>query len=834
MKKNFSSRVQMVIQYAREEALRLGHDYIGTEHLLLGLIREGEGYAIEILRNLGCDLDEMKKAVEDAVKSTGDTMIIGDIPLTKRAEKILKLAYVEAERYKSDITGTEHLLLALVKEQDGVAAQVLQTFDVTYESVREELDNILRGTPTNRESAQKRSKTPALDHFGRDLTKLARNGELDPIVGRENEIKRVAQVLARRKKNNPVLIGEPGVGKTAIAEGLALRIMEKKVSRVLHNKRVVTLDLGAIVAGTKYRGQFEERMKAIMNELVKVKDVILFIDELHTIVGAGGASGSLDASNMFKPALARGELQCIGATTLDEYRRYIEKDGALERRFQRIMVDPPTSEQTIEILRGLKSRYEAHHNVRYTDAAVKSAVKLSDRYITDRYLPDKAIDVMDEAGAMVHLANIVVPKEIIELEEKIKTIRKDKDKVIKAQEFEQAAILRDREKRLNRQLESAKQRWRSQEHRVVATVTEADIAEVVSMTSGIPVTRVAQSESEKILGMEAALKKRIVGQDHVIGMLSRAILRARAGLKDPNRPIGSFLFLGPTGVGKTQLAKELANYLFENQEAFIRLDMSEYMEKFAVSRLTGAPPGYVGYEEGGQLTEKVRRYPYSVVLLDEIEKAHPDVFNILLQILDDGHLTDGLGRRVDFKNTILIMTSNIGAREIRKGGGFGFTKQDDEADYEAMKDKIIDQVKHLFNPEFINRVDEMIVFRHLNKKNMVEIVDIVIAEMLDKVKDREIRITLTKGAKEYIADHGFDQVSGARPLKRTLQNYIENPIAQEMLEGTFADGSHIQVKRKGDALEFIELERKEVKRESDDTLVVNSQKEDQTQQQIEQ
>lgn len=831
MKKNFSSRVQMVIQYAREEALRLGHDYIGTEHLLLGLIREGEGYAIEILKNLDCDLDEMKKAVEDAVRSTGDTMIIGDIPLTKRAEKILKLAYVEAEKYKSDITGTEHLLLALVREQDGVAAQVLQTFDVTYESVKEELDNILRGTPTNREATQKRSKTPALDHFGRDLTELAQKGDLDPIVGRENEIKRVAQVLARRKKNNPVLIGEPGVGKTAIAEGLALRIIEKKVSRVLHNKRVVTLDLGAIVAGTKYRGQFEERMKAIMNELVKVKDVILFIDELHTIVGAGGASGSLDASNMFKPALARGELQCIGATTLDEYRRYIEKDGALERRFQKIMIDPPTPEQTIEILQGLKTRYEAHHNVRYTDAAIRSAVKLSHRYITDRYLPDKAIDVMDETGAMVHLANIVVPKEIIELEENIKNIRKEKDKVIKAQEFEQAAILRDKEKQLNRRLEAAKQRWHAQENKVIATVTEADIAEVVSMTTGIPVTRVAQSEGEKILGMETALKKRIIGQDHVIGMLSRAILRARAGLKDPNRPIGSFLFLGPTGVGKTQLAKELANYLFENQEAFIRLDMSEFMEKFAVSRLTGAPPGYVGYEEGGQLTEKVRRHPYSVVLLDEIEKAHPDVFNILLQILDDGHLTDGLGRVVDFKNTILIMTSNIGTRETRKGSGFGFGKTSEQIDYESMKEKILDEVKRLFNPEFINRVDEIIVFQHLNKKAMVKIVDLVINEMLEKVKDREIKITLTKGAKEFIADHGFDPVSGARPLKRTLQKYIENPIAQEMLKGIFTDGSHIQVKRKGNELEFVELERKKVERESD-TLVIK--KENQKEQEIEQ
>jgi len=562
MKKNFSSRVQIVIQYSREEALRLGHDYIGTEHLLLGLIREGEGIAIEILRNLGCDLDEIKKAVEDAVRTTGDTMTIGDIPLTKRAEKILKMAYMEAERYKSDVTGTEHLLLALVREREGVAAQVLLSFDVTYEFIREELDNILRGTPTVKEGGQKRSKTPALDHFGRDLTELARKGELDPIIGRDDEIQRVAQILSRRKKNNPVLIGEPGVGKTAIAEGLALRIIARQVPRVLHNKRLVTLDLGAIVAGTKYRGQFEERMKAIMNELVRVKDVILFIDELHTIVGAGGASGSLDASNMFKPALSRGELQCIGATTLDEYRMYIEKDGALERRFQKIMVDPPSADETIEILEGLQERYETHHQVKFDPAAIRATVRLAERYITDKYFPDKAIDVLDETGAMVHLANIVVPKEIVALEEKIKKIQKQKEAVIKAQEFEQAAIYRDQEKKLIRKLEYAKKKWQESETQHIAVVKEEDIAEVVSMMTGIPVSKVAQSESEKLLGMETELRKRIVGQEKVITMLSKAIQRTRAGLKDPNRPIGSFIFLGPTGVGKTQLAKELAAYLF--------------------------------------------------------------------------------------------------------------------------------------------------------------------------------------------------------------------------------------------------------------------------------
>ncbi|MDZ7372480.1 MAG: ATP-dependent Clp protease ATP-binding subunit [candidate division KSB1 bacterium] len=809
MKNNFSSRVQMVIQFAREEALRLGHDYIGTEHILLGLIREGEGIAVEVLRNLGVDLEELKRAIEDAVRSTGETMTIGNIPFTKRAEKILKLAYVEADKYKSDIIGTEHLLLALVKEKEGVAAQILQSFDVTYEAVKNELDNILRGSPSVSESGQKRTKTPALDHFGRDLTELARRGELDPVIGRDKEIERVAQILSRRKKNNPVLIGEPGVGKTAIAEGLALRIVEKKVPRILHNKRVVTLDLGAIVAGTKYRGQFEERIKAILNEIVKAKDVILFIDELHTIVGAGGASGSLDASNMFKPALARGELQCIGATTLDEYRQYIEKDGALERRFQKVMVDPPSSEETYAILKGLQPRYEAHHRVKYTDEALRAAVRLSDRYITDRFQPDKAIDVMDETGARVHLANIKVPKEITDLEEEIKRLRREKEAVIKAQEFERAAILRDREKQLQRKLEEAKERWREAEDEIVGIVTEEDVAEVVSMMTGIPVHRVAQSETEKLLKMEEELKKRIVGQDEVIHLLSKAILRTRAGLKDPNRPIGSFIFLGPTGVGKTQLAKELARYLFETEDALIRIDMSEYMEKFSVSRLTGAPPGYVGYEEGGQLTERVRRHPYSVVLFDEIEKAHPDVFNILLQILDDGRLTDGLGRRVDFKNTIIIMTSNLGTREIRKGGALGFGKQEVQEDYETMRSRIMEEVKRVFNPEFLNRVDEVVVFRPLSREDMFRIVDIVIDEMLNRVSERRIQVKLSQSAKEFLVDKGFDPVYGARPLKRTIQRYVQDPLAEEILRGRFGDGSiiEVQAKKQGDGLQFREIGR---------------------------
>ncbi|RPI01798.1 MAG: ATP-dependent Clp protease ATP-binding subunit, partial [Calditrichaeota bacterium] len=628
----------------------------------------------------------------------------------------------------------------------------------------------------------------------------ARDGKLDPIIGRDAEIQRVAQILSRRKKNNPVLIGEPGVGKTAIAEGLALRIIEKKVPRLLYNKRVVTLDLGAIVAGTKYRGQFEERMKAIINELMKQRDVILFIDELHTIVGAGGASGSLDASNMFKPALSRGELQCIGATTLDEYRQYIEKDGALERRFQKVMVDPPTLEESYEIIKGLQSRYESHHRVRFTEEAIREIVNLSDRYISDRFQPDKSIDVMDETGARVHLSNIVVPKEITKIEEEMKRVRAEKDAVVRSQNFEKAAILRDREKQLAQELEETKFRWNVEQDERWAEVTGDDVAEVVSLMTKIPVTRVAQSESDKLLNMSDELQKRVIGQDPVIEMLSRAIRRTRAGLKDPNRPIGSFIFLGPTGVGKTYLAKELAKYMFNDENSLIRIDMSEYMEKFSVSRLTGAPPGYVGYEEGGQLTEKVRRHPYAVVLFDELEKAHPDVFNILLQILDEGHVTDSLGRKVDFKNTVLIMTSNIGAREVTKSGGFGFTKNDDVSNYENMRDRIIEQVKHTFNPEFLNRVDEIVVFRQLDRRDMTKIIDIVIHEMLEKVSNRSINIELTEKAKEFIAEHGFDPVYGARPLKRTIQKYIEDPIAEELLKGTFANGSRIVIENVKDAL----------------------------------
>jgi ATP-dependent Clp protease ATP-binding subunit ClpC len=811
IRNNFSQRVQVVIQLSREEALRLGHDYIGTEHLLLGLIREGGGIAIEILQNLDQDLDELKKAIEDSVRSTGGTVTMGNIPFTKRAERVLRVAAAEAERFKSNVIGTEHLLLALLKDPEGVAAQVLQSFDVSYDLVREELENILRGSAssTDKESKDK-SQTPALDHFGRDLTELARKDELDPVIGREQEIQRVAQILSRRKKNNPVLIGEPGVGKTAIAEGLAMRIVEKKVSRILHNKRLITLDLGAIVAGTKYRGQFEERMKAIMNELVKSKNIILFIDELHTIVGAGGASGSLDASNMFKPALSRGELQCIGATTLDEYRQYIEKDGALERRFQKVMVDPPSVDDTLDILKGLKERYEKHHRVKYTEEAIQAAVRLSDRYITDKYLPDKAIDVMDEAGSKVHLANISVPREITILEERLKVIRNEKDNVIRNQEFEKAAVLRDREKRLINELQEAKDRWEDAVGEVLAEANEEDIAEIVSMMTGIPVSRVAQSESEKLLQMADALREKVVGQDDVIDLMSKAIRRTRAGLKDPRRPIGSFVFLGPTGVGKTYLARVLAKYLFEDENALIRVDMSEFMEKFAVSRMTGAPPGYVGYEEGGQLTEKVRRHPYSVVLLDEIEKAHPDVFNLLLQILDEGHLTDGLGRKVDFKNTILIMTSNLGTRSVRKGG-FGFGQTDGDVDYDKMRSMMMDETKRLFTPEFLNRIDEIVVFRPLKREHILKIIDIAMEEMLESMKDRNIQITLSEKAKEFLTDKGYDPVYGARQVKRILRKYIEDPIAEELLKGKFRDGSHIQARCKKDELEFVEIQKSKPK-----------------------
>ncbi|MDP4176246.1 MAG: ATP-dependent Clp protease ATP-binding subunit [Bacteroidota bacterium] len=811
---NFSERVQDVIRLSREEALRLGHDYIGTEHLLLGIIREGQGMAVRILRNLDCDLVKLKKAIEDTVRTSGGTLTIGNIPLTKQAEKVLKITQIESKIYKSDVIGTEHILLSLLRDEDNIATQILHQFNVTYENARAELNNILSSknpkdpvsTPPPTEKKTERTKTPVLDNFGRDLTKLATEDKLDPVIGREREIERVAQILSRRKKNNPVLIGEPGVGKTAIAEGLALRIVQRKVPRILQDKRVVTLDIAGLVAGTKYRGQFEERMKALMNELEKAVDVILFIDELHTIVGAGGASGSLDASNMFKPALARGDIQCIGATTLDEYRKYIETDGALDRRFQKVMVDPPTVDETIQILSNIKIKYEEHHHVRYSDKAIDSAVRLSDRYITDRYLPDKAIDVLDEAGSRVHMGNYSVSEEILALEEEIEKVRQDKIKVVKRQDYEEAARLRDRERNLQSDLEIAKREWEAKTQDLVYDVSEDDIATVVAMMTGIPVTRVVQAESEKLMNMEESLKTQIVGQDEAVSKLTRAIRRTRAGLKNPHRPIGSFIFLGPTGVGKTELAKVLARYLFDSEDALIRIDMSEYMEKFTVSRLVGAPPGYVGYEEGGQLTEKVRRKPYSVVLLDEIEKAHPDVFNILLQVLDDGILTDSLGRRVDFKNTIIIMTSNVGTRDIKVTGGIGFSGATEEGKYQTLKNTVEDAMKRLFNPEFLNRVDEAIVFRNLEKDDIMKIINIEIKDLVDNIQQNKMEIVLDQSARDFLADKGYDPKFGARPLRRAIQKYVEDPLAEEILKGSFKQGSRIIVKHAENAEDLYFLE----------------------------
>lgn len=808
---NFSERLQDVIRLSREEALRLGHDYIGTEHLLLGIIREGQGIAVKILRNLDVDLIKLKKAIEDTVRTSGGTLTIGNIPLTKQAEKVLKITQIESKIYKADVIGTEHLLLSCLRDEDNIATQILHQFNVTYDAARAELNDILSQKAT-KDTPQKlfvtdkkteRTKTPVLDNFGRDLTKLALEDKLDPVVGREKEIERVAQILSRRKKNNPVLIGEPGVGKTAIAEGLALRIVQKKVPRILQEKRVVTLDLAGLVAGTKYRGQFEERMKALMNELEKAEDVILFIDELHTIVGAGGASGSLDASNMFKPALARGDIQCIGATTLDEYRKFIETDGALDRRFQKVMVEPPSYEETLQILENIKFRYEEHHKVRYTKEAIEAAVKLSNRYITDRHLPDKAIDVIDEAGSRVHMGHFEVPKEILELEEQIEEVRREKSKVVKMQDFEEAARLRDNERNLQTKLELAKKQWEEESKNIIHDVTEEDIATVLSMMTGIPLNRIAQTESEKLLKMEDALKQSIVGQDEAVSKLAKAIRRTRAGLKNPNKPIGSFIFLGPTGVGKTELSKVLARYLFDSEDALIRIDMSEYMEKFSLSRLVGAPPGYVGYEEGGQLTEKVRRRPYSVVLFDEIEKAHPDIFSILLQVLDDGMLTDSFGRKVDFKNTIIIMTSNVGTKDLKNVGSFGFSTKEESDKYTHMKDTVEEAMKKLFNPEFLNRIDDTIVFRSLNKEDILKIIDIELKDLVQNIKDQKMVVMLDESAKNFLVEKGFDEKFGARPLRRAIQKYVEDPLAEEILRGSFREGSVIVAKHFDNSEELV-------------------------------
>ncbi len=808
MDNSFSPQVKEIISFSREEALRLGNDFIGTEHLLLGLIREGENTAIRILKSFNVDIYELRKEIELAVKDkTGKNIAnINSLPLTKQAEKVIRVTVLEAKALKSATVETEHLMLSILKNKENVATQILNQFDVDYDLFRQELGIVKSNEPRaefsdegdeefeeekkfsqSKGSAKSgtavKSKTPVLDNFGRDITKMAELGALDPIVGREAEIERVSQILSRRKKNNPILIGEPGVGKTAIVEGLALRIVQRKVSRVLFDKRVISLDLAALVAGTKYRGQFEERMKAIMNELEKNRDVILFIDELHTIVGAGGASGSLDASNIFKPALARGELQCIGASTLDEYRMHIEKDGALDRRFQKVIVDPPSVDDTIQILNNIKSKYEEFHNVEYDNEAIDACVKLSDRYVTDRLLPDKAIDVLDEVGARVHLKNINVPQNIVELEQKIEDVKVEKNRVVKSQKFEEAAALRDTEKKLQEELERAKASWEEDSKHKKFPIGEEDIAEVISMMTGIPVKRMVEAETEKLRKMADDMKGMVIGQDEAILKVVKAIQRNRVGLKDPKKPIGTFIFLGPTGVGKTELARSLARYMFDSEEALIRIDMSEYMEKFTVSRLIGAPPGYVGYEEGGQLTERVRRKPYSVILLDEIEKAHPDIYNILLQVLDDGQLTDGLGRKVDFKNTMIIMTSNIGVRQLKDfGSGVGFTTTARlESEDEANKAVIEKALKKTFSPEFLNRIDDVIIFNSLTKDDIFRIIDILMKGVTKRLANLGFSMELTEEAKTFLADKGYDQQFGARPLHRAIQKYLEDPLAEEIL-----------------------------------------------------
>ena len=806
MHDKFTERVRKVIYLAREEAARLQHDYIGTEHLLLGVIREGEGIAAAVLNNLGLDLDRIRQEVENMVAPSGGTMTIGEIPFTPRAKRVLELAVDEARALGHNYVGTEHLLLGLIREGDGVAAKVLLELGVDRKRVREETIKLLGGAPAGPGSAEReeRPETPALNQFGRDLTQFAREGKLDPVIGREKEIERVVQVLSRRKKNNAVLIGEPGVGKTAIAEGLAQRIVSSQVPESLKNKRIVTLDLAAVVAGTKYRGQFEERLKTVMNEIRESKDTLIFIDELHTIVGAGGAEGAIDASNMLKPALARGELQCIGATTLDEYRKYIEKDGALDRRFQAIMVDQPSVPDTIAILMGLRDKYEAHHGVKITDEAVVQAVKLADRYMNDRFFPDKAIDVVDEACARARLSVTTVPAEIHEVEQKLDEVVKEKESAIHGQEYEKAARLRDREKELRGRRNELKKTWSESKRTQDVQVDAELIASVLSVMTGIPVVKLAEEETQKLLRMEDEIRKRLVGQDEAVAAVARAVRRNRVGLRDPKRPIGSFIFLGPTGVGKTELARALAAFLFDDDDALVRVDMSEYMEKFSVSRLVGAPPGYVGYEEGGQLTEKVRRKPYSVVLLDEIEKAHPDVFNVLLQVLDDGILTDSSRRRVDFKNTVIIMTSNLGGRQIVAGGKhLGFKQATGgEQTFAAIKSTVHDELKRTFNPEFLNRVDDVIVFHALTREDMQAIVLILLQQVRDRLRAQEVLLDIEPAAVELLVERGFDPSLGARPLKRAIQRLLEDPLAEHILRGRVRGGGSVRVRRLADELEF--------------------------------
>ncbi|MBJ2172671.1 ATP-dependent Clp protease ATP-binding subunit [Aureibaculum algae] len=824
MDDNFSPKVKDVIAYSKEEALRLGHDFIGTEHLMLGLLRKANGDAIDILNALDVDLAMLRKKIESLSPANTDNAAGNDkksLHLTKQAEKALKTTFLEAKLFKSNAVSTAHLLLCVLRNENDPTTKLLNKFDIDYNEVKvlfsqlftDEVDIIQTPTAESDKGdefeepkqnpfgssgakpskANTKSKTPVLDNFGRDLTAMAEEGKLDPVVGRKKEIERISQILSRRKKNNPILIGEPGVGKSAIAEGLALRIIQRKVSRILFNKRIVSLDLASLVAGTKYRGQFEERMKALMNELEKNDDIILFIDEIHTIVGAGGATGSLDASNMFKPALARGEIQCIGATTLDEFRQNIEKDGALERRFQKVMVEPTSVDETIQILNNIKDKYENHHNVVYTDEAIEACVKLTNRYMTDRFLPDKAIDALDEAGSRIHITNIVVPKQVLELETQLEDVRELKNNVVKSQKYEEAARLRDDEKRIEKELEIAQKEWEEQSKLNKETVTEDNVAEVVSMMTGIPVNRIAEAESSRLADLPNMIKGKVIGQDEAVGKVVKAIQRNRVGLKDPNKPIGSFIFLGQTGVGKTQLAKVLARELFDSPDALVRIDMSEYMEKFAISRLIGAPPGYVGYEEGGQLTEKIRRKPYAVVLLDEIEKAHPDVFNMLLQILDDGFITDSLGRKIDFRHTIIIMTSNIGARQLKDFGtgvGFGTASKKEQADSDA-KSVIENALKKSFAPEFLNRIDDVIVFNALEKEDIHAIIDIELAKLLDRIDGLGYKLMLSEKAKDYIADKGFDRQYGARPLKRAIQKYIEDALAEEIVNAKLKENDTI-------------------------------------------
>ncbi|AZQ44639.1 ATP-dependent Clp protease ATP-binding subunit [Nonlabens ponticola] len=826
MDDNFSPRVKDVIAYSKEEALRLGHDFIGTEHLMLGLLRDGSGKAIDILNNLSVDLDHLRRKVEILSpanpSNSGTVNEKKNLHLTRQAERALKTTFLEAKLFQSTSINTAHLLLCILRNENDPTTKLLNKLKVDYDNVKEEFklmlsqddgyvedpmaqsfsdepedmkegDNENLFSQSGDKKTNKKSKTPVLDNFGRDLTRMAEDDKLDPVVGRTEEIQRVSQILSRRKKNNPLLIGEPGVGKSAIAEGLALRIVQRKVSRILYDKRVITLDLASLVAGTKYRGQFEERMKAVMNELEKNDDIILFIDEIHTIVGAGGAAGSLDASNMFKPALARGEIQCVGATTLDEYRNSIEKDGALERRFQKVMVEPTTVDETIEILNNIKEKYEDHHNVAYTDAAIEACVKLTSRYMTDRFLPDKAIDALDEAGSRIHIANIEVPQQILDLEKQLEEVKKEKNTVVKKQKYEQAAKLRDDEKKLEKALAEAQEAWQEASKLQRDTVTEENVAEVVSMMTGIPVNRIATKEMKKLKDLDGTITDLVIGQDKAVNQVVKAIQRNRAGLKDPNKPIGSFIFLGQTGVGKTQLAKVLAKELFDSDSSLIRVDMSEYMEKFAISRLIGAPPGYVGYEEGGQLTEKVRRKPYAVILLDEIEKAHPDVFNMLLQVLDDGYLTDSLGRKIDFRNTIIIMTSNVGARKLKDfGSGVGFgTSARKMAEGDNARGVIEAALKKTFAPEFLNRIDDVIVFNALEREDIHKIIDIELSKLFARIDDLGYKLTLSTEAKDYIADKGFDKQYGARPLKRAIQKYIEDALAEEIVNSQLTEGDKI-------------------------------------------